>query len=482
MADDPFPSPHPEPWPSGPPVIGPPPPRQVDPSSGPAGPISPTAPGAPPAPPAPSAPGPTRRRGRLVLLAAAVVVLLVVGAAVVVLARQGGSDLAAVPIGEAEGPATTPEELWSAEPELDGISTVAAGTDVVFVTTDHALLTAYDAGSGDELWSMDLEDARNSFPARPLGADHVLVNDGGDDDSTRLVEARSGEVVWEAEGEPPVIYRDRTSADALAVHDLDIVLLRIDGRVDGVDRETGDLLWSVSGAQEAAPCDGVIVLATGGSRGYSLPTGVTAVDPVSGEELWSAEGPPGQCRGGEVAVAVDGAVTIRAAATGTVVDELDVAEDEPHVVAVAMDDTVLVQQAHTEDRSLRVALYPRAGGDPVFTAEGVLATPVGADSVLVVPNDDVGEGITVDAATGEERGRLEVDRTRYNECGPVTTPTILVVCSGFGSEVTAVGIDDGAPVWDLTVAQPESDRGLASADVAGDRLFVTTRTEVIAYG
>lgn len=466
MADA-FPPPPagPDPAPA-PPIIGPPPPRQAG-----------AAPGAAPmeAPPpgehgaaAPPAPSRRRRRSRLLIGAAVVVVVLVLAGLAV--SRRGGSSFEAAPVGRAEGPAASPtDEVWSVDLGGDGYGTIIAGPDVVYRLESQEEVTAYDAADGDELWSVELADAGSLFPATPLGDDAVLIRDEPDafDPVTRLLDARSGDERWEAEGAPVIVYRDSTSADALAIHDLDVVLLRTgDSDVVAVDRRSGDERWRVEGAEQAGVCGEVVLVATGDPDDAVFSAdGVRAVDPSTGEEVWSADGGLGQCRAGLVAVADEGRAMVLDGSTGEVGDEVAIDEEDGLVVATPMVDTVLVQQV-TSDAGARTVVYPRDGGEAVLEADDVVAAPVGADTILLSPFRQSGEHRLVRAADGEELAVVAVQPGLENDCVPVFTPTVLIPCIAGAPQVAAFALDDGEQRWELDLSEEPA----SSLAVVGEHL------------
>jgi outer membrane protein assembly factor BamB len=454
------------------PVIGPPPPRQ------PPGAVSTPR----PAPPAPAGPPPAgapggRRRGR-VLVALAVLLVLAVGAVVAVaVLRGGGSSFEPVVLGTSAGPASEPtEEVWSVPLAEEGLTTVIGGEDVVLVTEDAVHVTALDAGDGRELWTAEL-DGGDFNRAVPLQGGAVLLETEPESDEprTRLVDARTGEERWEAEGEIPTIYRDHTSTDASSIHDLDVVVLLGDDGVVGVDRETGEERWEAEGTADAGACGGVVVATTDGvGEGYSA----VAVDPATGDEMWSADGRVGPCRDGQVALADGATITVREAADGSVVDEVELDDDPGQLIATPLDDEHLLVQGASQDTGETFAtIRSRTDGEVVYERTGVLGSPLGEGTLYLTPTDGDAGGTFVRIEDGEELATTELDQSRSNDCFTAYAVDQIVVCSSLGTEVVGHAIDDGSERWAIDSAEGE----VHAVGVVGDRLVVATADRVVAY-
>lgn len=448
----------------------------------------PGAPGGPGGPGGP--PAPRRRTGRvLVLVAAAVVLVLVAGAALVALTR--GSDPDQVDFGA--GPSGEPEEEWTVDlgPEAD--RSITTDGDRVYVVREEepedeesyertGVVTAYAAEDGEELWEHELVDGyASSDVVRPLGDDQVLVAGYGDD-TTALLDATSGDVVWEVDGEPV----DTEVSLGLSgpfgrTAPPDVLLMSVDDddetRVAVVDRADGDELWDVTG-DDALLCGDVVVTSTEGEQEDEdsfepVPSEIAGHDAATGDELWSLDGVPGLCDEDQIAIGTsDEELALVDVASGDEGETFPVA-GSGQVYGIPFGDHVVVSAIDflSEEPSVSVAVHPRNGGDATFEDDDAFAIPISDD--LLITADQEGEEVRlIRASDGEEVGSQDFGDADGSCDGALTTRT-AIFCEEGDPDVTAFALDDGfEELWSVDVGA-----GVLEATVGGDRLFAVTEDE-----
>ncbi|HEX7135351.1 MAG TPA: PQQ-binding-like beta-propeller repeat protein [Iamia sp.] len=454
--------------------------------------------GPPPVGPPPPAGPPRRRAGPVVtLVAAGAVLVLVAAAAVVALTRSGADD------GFGAGPVSEPEREWATDLGLDDDQpevVLHSDGDVVYVVRQLPYgdedgdepgteLRAFDADDGEELWSTELATSGFDEPVRLLHGGRVLVSEGtGDGGTTRLIEARTGEEVWTADGEVSdvasgLIFGQLTPT----VPDERLVLAATDpddepGPSVVVDLDTGEELWSEEGV-DALDCGEVVLVVSdeeaAGEDSEPQDVEVSARHPDTGEEVWTIRGYPGLCADGVLAVAteIDELVLVELR-TGDTAEPIDVGGDGDFTQAIPFGDHLLVSQLsfRDEEQSSRAAIFPRRGGEPTWDEEDVFAAPLDDDLVITSGFEDE-DATLIRASDGEERGTtpLAID----DACGGFVSSGTILACSGGDSEVTSYAIDDGIEErWTV-----DTGGDVLHATVGGDRLFaVTGDGELVAFG
>jgi outer membrane protein assembly factor BamB len=152
----------------------------------------------------------------------------------------------------------------------------ADGAATVYVGSYDRYLHAVDAATGEGRWTVETEHYVNGTPA--VFDDRVVF--GGCDGVVRIVNARTGDVVREADlGDGVHI------ASSVVVDRGTAFVAHVDRQVVAISIETGDTLWTYDGendyfASPAVAGERVIV----GGRDKTL----RALDRVTGKPAWSA--------------------------------------------------------------------------------------------------------------------------------------------------------------------------------------------------
>lgn len=506
----PYPGAQPPSWPppGGPPAgapapppgwASPPPPPGVGGWQSPPPPPGPPG-GWPPPPPGAGTPPPSGRGGRTAVIigAVAVVALVAVAATVLVVRALTGDDGGRGPLDFGPGPHSEPEEQWSLDLDATDEDDVAVASDgdrvyvLVFTEDDEdftstATLTAYAVDDGDELWSE--EAAADSFddPLRLLGDGELLLFDE-DEETTRLIDAATGDEVWEADGVPvdtqlPVGLGPQTDPGSLdqvylTVYDED------EDRLVAVDRETGDELWSEVGS-DAIVCGDVVLTITDGEPVddddfFPTESEIVARDPDTGDELWSRDAFPGLCHDGEVALGTDaGEVTlvdVRSGDEGLVIDTgPGGAGDGGFSIAIPTDEVVVVSRFDFgEDGSSRASIYRRSDGEEVWDEDDVFAFPV-TDELVIAGEDEGNDATIVRASDGEELGDIRVVGSD-NLCDGALTRRTVVTCETGQPDVDGYSLDDnGEELWSVDVGVD-----VLQVAIGGNWLFVVSEDELVA--
>jgi outer membrane protein assembly factor BamB len=131
---------------------------------------------------------------------------------------------------------TTPEELPDAD-RLNG-GGIAHADGRLFLTTTKGIMLALDAGSGAEIWRRDLRSPLRGAPAVAEGM--VLVISA--DNQSYAMDAASGELVWQhtAPGEIAAILGGSTPAVAQGI----VIVPYSSGEVTALSLQTGIPIWS----------------------------------------------------------------------------------------------------------------------------------------------------------------------------------------------------------------------------------------------
>jgi outer membrane protein assembly factor BamB len=435
-----------------------------------------------------STPSTAPRTGRIVAALGVLVVLAAV--AVVAVLVAGGSDDA--PDGDlGSGPRDQPEEAWTEVLDLTEETElrVVADRERVFVLAStlvlddedlgtDATLTAWAADDGEELWSVPVSVPGLADAPLPLG-DRLLVIEQDDEgiDSTRLLDAATGEEVWTAEGRPATAYASSGPTPTAFAATADPLLFEDaggdDGHVAAVDLATGEVLWEEE-AGEADPCGDVVVAASG--EDAEADGTLVARRFADGDELWTAEGQAGGCDEDVVAVSTaPDEVAILDLASGEERSVIAVPDgDEPWRGAPFGDHVVVNRITFGDDATegtIDAAVHPIDGGGPTWEGEAI-AGALDEERVLLLTED---ERLTIiRAADGEELGSV-----RYGEggsCGALTAEVVLGCDEDGGPTVTGYSLT-GAPerIWTVDVGSD-----VTASALGGDTLYVATDTELIA--
>ncbi len=421
-----------------------------------------------------------RVRARLPWVLAAAVALVVLAGAVLVLRARGSGEAADF----GAGPEEAPERQWSVRLDEASAMAVVSDGERVYVVREElrgalgydppSELTAYAAADGDELWSIDLVTPAGGDPVRPLGHDELLVSGHGAPDATALLDARTGEVAWEAAGEPhettdslgEVVAVEGPTADG-------VLLLDRDGRIVAVDRGDGRDLWSVE-ADDALLCgDAAVTVAEVEPGPGPRPGRVTGRGATDGEERWSADGVLGRCD--EDAVAVG-----RVEDGRTVVGLVDVGSGRTTATYAAgptgsaygipTADHVVVtwSDLDAEDPVSGVAIHARDGGEAIYTTEDAIAVPL-SDTLALVAGQGDGPVRLVRLADGEEMGPADLS-DRGDSCAGFLGHRTVLVCEQGEPTVTSYALAPSVGTrWTVDVGV-----GIVAATVGDDRLFVVT--------
>ncbi|GAD91308.1 outer membrane protein biogenesis protein BamB [Vibrio halioticoli NBRC 102217] len=149
--------------------------------------------------------------------------------------------MAPVPVVESQ---FTPSVVWS-NSVGDGVGqyfsklTPAYAYDKVFVASRDGDVAAFDATSGDEVWSVDLE---KDVPARLAGgikASYGQLFIGSENGEVISLDAATGEEKWRVEVDGEVLSVPETDSNLVLVH-------TTRGALIALDEETGNEKWTVS--------------------------------------------------------------------------------------------------------------------------------------------------------------------------------------------------------------------------------------------
>ncbi|CAM4059556.1 MULTISPECIES: outer membrane protein assembly factor BamB [Vibrio] len=149
--------------------------------------------------------------------------------------------MAPVPVVESQ---FTPSVVWSTSVG-DGVGqyfsklTPAYAYDKVFVASRDGDVAAFDATSGDKVWSVDLE---KDVPARLAGgikASYGQLFIGSENGEVISLDAATGEEKWRVEVDGEVLSVPETDSNLVLVH-------TTRGALVALDEETGNEKWTVS--------------------------------------------------------------------------------------------------------------------------------------------------------------------------------------------------------------------------------------------
>jgi quinohemoprotein ethanol dehydrogenase len=147
-------------------------------------------------------------------------------------------------------------------------------------------------------WYLDLPSDRG-LVSTPLVADGILYFVGSMN-RVRAVDAASGELLWEYDPEVWRVAAERMRAGwehnrGIGLWGDKVYLATWDGRLQAVDRATGELVWSVMTVDPELPLyitgapkifKGKVLIGNGGTEVHAARGYVTAYDAETGEEAW----------------------------------------------------------------------------------------------------------------------------------------------------------------------------------------------------
>jgi outer membrane protein assembly factor BamB len=368
---------------------------------------------------------------------------------------------------------TTGTERW----RLDTAGEVAIADDTVVIATDSALI-AVALADGQTTWEAPVEDLTGS-PVIVAGTVYVLSGA-----QILSFDIATGTV------RPPLVLGG--VYETLAIGDGYAVLTDRDGIIAAIDLVTGWRRWQVDTGIATpgfvAPVPAIVgATVYAGSTDYSGL--VYAIDGWTGSEVWRFDtGVPGSATapavvGGVVYVGLDTQViAIAGDANPPPPTPEPVATSQPEPTPAG--ETVPGAMLGGDAGRSGVQPGPAPEREPVerwrFTTEGeVRGGAIVADGV-VYATDDAGYLYAIDASTGTERWRFQMN------AGEATTPVVYddVVIVGDGQFVYGVDADSGAERWnaplpsggapalsgtDVLLSGPGT---LAAVDVGGARGFV----------
>jgi len=325
--------------------------------------------------------------------------------------------------------ADTGELLWSQEVDDDVTESLALGGGVLYGAAES--LFAFDAETGDRLWTA----LDNDEPEGVTVADDVAYTASRDRDLVVALDAATGDERWRRS-----ITGIRITTPAVSGNS---VYVASDSSVVRLDAGTGDTVWEIE------PDEAVRTAPTVGEDLVFVTTrrGVQALDVETGDEVWTVEG-----RFRPVNPALAGRFLFLA---GTVEDG--------------------------DDRVTRALALDAATGEVWWSFEDewlTAASPVVVDGVVYLPSRR-NHLYALDAATGEKLW------TRQFEW-PVGTPAVADgrVFTSVGGRLTAVDGDGATPDHDAhpDLAPPDDP---APSEYAGSEMYfgsagydVTTTAEV----
>ncbi|MDH3626606.1 MAG: PQQ-binding-like beta-propeller repeat protein [Acidobacteriota bacterium] len=398
----------------------------------------------------------------------------------------------------------------------DGSTVFATGQVGLGDAADYATL-AYHAGTGEQIWSVRYDgpasrvDAAESIAVSPDGSTVFVTGYSrglgtGPDYATLAYDAATGEQVWSARYDGPHSRTD--AAESLAVSP-DGSTVFVTGRSGGFlinpwdyatvayDAATGEQVWSVrhngpgtslGGFTPAASLDvspdGSTVFVSGSSFRFPQRNDyiTLAFDAATGEQTWSAryDGPPSYTDlGSSLAVSSDGSTVF--------VSGFSVNTEEE-----GWDYTTLAYDGETGEQSW-IAHYGGSSSS-IDRARSIAVSPDGS-AVFVTGEsaEDLNERydyvtLRYDAATGEQVWRarydgpgLDADFATSLALSPDGS-TVIVHGSSTGTEggldyaTLAYDAETGEQVWSARYDGPASDRDLARSIAVspdGSTVFVS---------
>lgn len=160
----------------------------------------------------------------------------------------------------------------------DGVVYVPAGSASSEFNgrSNGGVIHAFDASTGDEIWSVDLEVGIESAPA----VEGDVLYHGCQDHNFYARDSATGDEIWRFTAD------DRFCANMAAVKDGLVYAGSLDGKLYALDADDGSLIWEFDArgmvVSSAAVADGMVMFVSGDQNMY-------AVDADEGQEIWRFE-------------------------------------------------------------------------------------------------------------------------------------------------------------------------------------------------
>lgn len=353
---------------------------------------------------------------------------------------MGGYDAANTAANlDADGPQDDIGTAWQfeADGQFGTPPTVADGT--IYAGGLNGDLSAVDAASGDEEWSLNLG-AEIRSPPTVVGG---LVIVGAYDGTVYAFDSSDGDQVWTfdtlgpVEGGPAVRYDDQGDPDLLIVGSWD-------SNVYGIDVETGDEEWVYDGFDNgiedgvaiAHDIDGMDLAVVASDEGQEI----QGIDAATGEPRWGNRGAVSTAP-----VVADRTVYVGSRDQTMIAYDVESGDLESQFATdgeIVASPAVAVGHVYLPSRDEHLYALDAEGQEWTYDAGlRIIQSPaVGAGSVYVA---SVGELVALDRATGESRWAIDLGRpsapTVVDGRIYVTTGTTLLALEEGGDEIV---IDD----------------------------------------
>ncbi|MCB1038478.1 MAG: PQQ-binding-like beta-propeller repeat protein [Acidimicrobiales bacterium] len=400
-------------------------------------------PGAPLAP-EPSAPGSSRKV--LIVVGALAAVAIVAGAAFFLTRDSGGGTSATAvsgdgsPLPNGAGPTTDAvESIWKVDGDCaeseDGTScyVTTAGSEIAAVLNDggDARLVSIDGGSGEERWSIGLDDHEYAgwFGGQLLI--QTWTEDEGDDAEVGMLDPKTGKERWRIDVDGDV-YATTVVGDRMFVNDGD------GEQITALAISNGDEIWSEDGSLEAICGDRIYV---------TEDDQLTALAASDGDKIWSTK--------------LDGTdgYTSTCADTGLAMVRYEESESE--------DD---YEYSSTQFVTFRSAEDGEELWQKTFDAESGIDTLASSGDVVLVVAD--GEAVGLGSKDGKQRWSADVNTDDGYAQSQTVGGRFLVVAAG--GDATLLAASDGTEVESVRL----DDGG---ATITADAVLVTTDDDVQAF-
>jgi tripartite motif-containing protein 71 len=340
----------------------------------------------------------------------------------------------------ASGPVGQPVTIWRFQASGPCETAPAAVGDTVYAACGSGVLSALDRATGEERWTFDTQSQVGGGPTVHQGI-VVLVDVDG-----RLygVDAQTGEQRWVDEG---------SFNGAPVAQDGLILTGGFDGYLRAIDIATGQERWSYlieAGGEAKNPAVGDGIVYSG-----SIANGFTAVDLQTGALIWNAEtdgietGTAVVANGvayiGSAPGAPQGFLNAYDAATGVLLWS----SDEPIFSPAVKDGAGFAGSADGP-----VTAIDLATGEVLWQVTvGGVARPASVAGDVVYMNSDGDQAIyAFDTATGDQLWKFSVDG--FLNDAPALKDGVLYTATGSGS-VYALGGENAIPAANITAGSPE---------------------------
>lgn len=343
----------------------------------------------------------------------------------------------------------TENVLWRAPVRGRGHSSPTVAGDRVFlatadVATQEQLVVAYDRATGKLLWEtvvhrgpLESGNHKNSSPASSTVAwdgERLYINFLHAKAIHTTALDRAGKILWQTRVADYAVHQGFGASPV--VHESVVIVAadsRAGGKLAGLDRGTGKILWEQARPKIANYPTPAIVRAAGRTQlilgGCNL---VVSLDPLTGKKLWEIEGSTEET---VVTAATDGSRVF-----------LSGGYPKSHIMGLEADGSGKI----TWQNNTRVYV------------PSVLVRDGHVFAVL-----DAGHAVCWDSATGEERWREKVDRDFY--ASPVMAGSRIYATSLRG--VTSV-FEATPQAFKLLAQNQLGDEAFATPAIAGGQIFI----------